>query len=172
MIRRPPRSTLFPYTTLQESHMKLLREHQDKYPDPDVLEMAWASADNLVEQEIAKSAKSDYSKSILQDFDTRRKKRNEWVKSQLERQGGNIASKITPDRVFGTLSEGEKRRILVAMADVASRVGERVAIILDEPLANLDEKNKALQIKALKRIQEEHAVALIIISHDIISALK
>lgn len=157
-------------TYFQESHMALFNEQMSRHQDKDMMEAAWTTADNLLEQEITK-LKSESSGSMLHDFKKLREKRNMWVKHKLHEQGGNIAD-ITPDRVFGTLSEGEKRRVIVAMADVATQVRKRVAVILDEPLANLDEKNKARQIEMLRRIQERQSVALIVISHDNIPALQ
>src|SRR2546427_3135522 len=47
MIRRPPRSTLFPYTTLFRSHgLNRMKRHRRAYPMPQ--RCSWAESDPLL----------------------------------------------------------------------------------------------------------------------------
>jgi ABC-type molybdenum transport system ATPase subunit/photorepair protein PhrA len=104
---------------------------------------------------------------MLQDLERLRTERSAWIEELLKQQEGNIADqKITAKRVFNTLSTGEQKRTLVALAEIASQTEKPTAVILDEPLSNLDYGNIALQIKTIRRIQEESSVAFIIVSHD------
>jgi energy-coupling factor transporter ATP-binding protein EcfA2 len=159
-----------------ESNEGMYEAHRRKN-DPLLTELAWKMADNLLEKEIEKLEKSEKGvfpktmESVLREI---RDQRNLWVSGCLSKQGGNIASEgIKPERVFSTLSAGEKRRMLVAVAEVAVLSRPRTAVILDEPLAHLDSKNRELQLRALKRIEEgKSPVALLIVSHENIEELE
>lgn len=159
-----------------DSNTKLYLEHGQKY-DPLLVELAWKVADNLLEKEVEKLEKSEkgvFPRKMEAALREIRDARNSWVASHLKEQGGNIAGNgVSPDRVFSTLSAGEKRRMLVAVAEVAVRTRQRTAVILDEPLAHLDSKNRQLQLQALRRIQESNPpVALLVVSHENIEELQ
>lgn len=158
------------------SNRQLYLQLKEKY-DPLLVDLAWKAADNLLEQEIEKIEKSEecvFPREMKQTLIDIRDVRNAWVLSHLKKQGGNIAeSRIHPERVFSTLSAGEKKRMLVTVAEASVQTRRRTAIILDEPLAHLDDRNRELQLKALQRIQEgDSPVALLIVSHQNIDELQ
>lgn len=159
-----------------EEHHELHLEHLGEY-NPTEVELAWKIADNLLESEIAKLEKQEigvFPESMLGTLIEIRLKRNEWIKTNLSLMGGNIAKKdIDGQRTFGSLSAGEKERLLVFIASLAAKSSHRTAIILDEPMAHLDNRNREYQLAVLARIQEmENSPALIIVAHDDADVLK
>ncbi len=67
------------------------------------------------------------------------------------------------DRPFPELSGGQRQRVLVARA----LAGEGKILILDEPLAGTDSESQDLIVKALGDYHEEHAVSVIMVTHDL-----
>ncbi|MGH9063583.1 MAG: energy-coupling factor ABC transporter ATP-binding protein, partial [Acidimicrobiales bacterium] len=66
-------------------------------------------------------------------------------------------------RRVDTLSGGQLRR--VALAGLLARRPRLV--ILDEPLAGLDEEGTQLVVTALARLRAEHGIATVVVSHDV-----
>ena len=199
-----------------------LYQEQQKKHDPLNVEVAWTMADNLLESEIMKieeNKPSIFPEIMHEDLKMLWTKRKTWIEDYLKEQGGNLTS-ITADRVFDTLSDGEKRRMIAEIAYWASKTKKRNLIILDEPLAGLDKgdtadkelhienllsflelkmqtqdaitleellvgldidtsdsesqntSNKELQIRTLRRMQDENNAALLLVSHDNIEELQ
>lgn len=61
-----------------------------------------------------------------------------------------------------TLSQGERKRLAVACAIVLNPL----ILILDEPTAGLDWKNKYNLLEYLKRVNDEEKITIILITHD------
>lgn len=72
------------------------------------------------------------------------------------------------ERSFKVLSGGEKQRVLLARAMCA---GEDM-LILDEPVTGLDPVVTESMYKAIKQLNEESGVTVIMVSHDIPAASK
>lgn len=160
----------------EQTHQDLFQAHLKKW-DRTMVEIAWRTADNLLETEIKKLEKGERAVfparmwAVLEEV---RSERNGWVQERLRRQDGNLARKrITPQRVYSTLSAGEKSSLNFEVAkSTIEETGVKV-IIFDEPLAHLDERNRKLQLERLRALQESNrAVALIIVSHGSLQELK
>jgi zinc/manganese transport system ATP-binding protein len=67
------------------------------------------------------------------------------------------------DARVGSLSGGEQQRVLIAHA----LVGQPRLLLLDEPLANLDISRGEEVVSLLARVAREHAIAVLISSHEI-----
>lgn len=140
-------------------------------------EVAWSTADNLLQKEINKlrnSEKCTFPIQMLEDLIELRSERNKWVDAWINQQNGNLLKEeVNSQRVLTSLSSGEQRRMMVAVANAEVEYGEKLAVIIDEPLANLDSKNRQLQIQRLRTMQNAQSpVALIIVSLDYIDELK
>lgn len=70
-------------------------------------------------------------------------------------------------RSFQDLSGGQQQRVLLARALCAT---EKI-ILLDEPVTGLDPLVTAEMYGIIKRLNEEHGIAVIMISHDIAGAV-
>lgn len=156
-------------------------EYQRQFTDtkfsPDLVEIAWGMPDGLLEAEIEKIENGEEGIFPLNMRDMIVKihdDRAQWVNDHLNAMGGNLAeSKVHAERVFEDLSDGEKKRMMTAIAAAACKAKAADVIILDEPLANIDEKNKKLELQALRSLQDMNKeMALIIISHEHISELQ
>lgn len=160
----------------REAHTDLLNDHCQKH-DLMLIEIAWQMADNLLDVEIKKiegGEKAVFPQKMLGVLQEIREIRNLWVNDKLKQQGGNVANKnVHAQRVFSSLSAGERRRLLVAVAEATAEVGQQTVLILDEPLAHLDGKNRQLQLNRLKALQEkDDPVALLIVSHENVEELQ
>lgn len=67
------------------------------------------------------------------------------------------------DRMPGQLSGGEKQRVAIGRALIAS---PRL-VLMDEPLASLDEARKAEILPYIERLRDEAAVPIVYVSHAI-----
>lgn len=72
------------------------------------------------------------------------------------------------DRMFSTLSGGEKQRVFIARAICQNTP----IILLDEPVSSLDLKHQLDILNLLKQIQLTQGRTIIIVLHDLSSALK
>ncbi|KKR33030.1 MAG: hypothetical protein UT63_C0025G0007 [Candidatus Gottesmanbacteria bacterium GW2011_GWC2_39_8] len=154
-------------------HQDLYKKHLEKNPKKYV-DLAWQTADNLLEQEIKKMRKGkrsvfpkDMLPVIIEIFEGRIK----WVNSLLKEAKGNLAKKdMNSERIFSSLSAGQKERLLVTVAVKTVESGKIKAVILDEPVGHLGEANRRLQIKELKAIQEK--APLLITTHEHVDQLQ
>ena len=64
---------------------------------------------------------------------------------------------------IGELSSGELQRVLIAWAIV----GRPDLLLFDEPTASVDMAGQRTVYELLRKLQEEHNLALILISHDL-----
>lgn len=66
------------------------------------------------------------------------------------------------DKLPGQLSGGQAQRVAIARAIVKNPQ----VLLLDEPLSNLDAKLKMSTILEIKRIQREHSITTLFVTHD------
>lgn len=71
-------------------------------------------------------------------------------------------------RKIGTLSGGQRQRVAIARGLVT----EPSMLIADEPTSMLDGSSKANLLRLLKGIQSENGFSMLIVTHDLASALK
>ena len=71
-------------------------------------------------------------------------------------------------RCFRELSGGQRQRTLLARA----LCGARKMLFLDEPVSGLDPKSTADMYGLVESINKEDNIAVVMISHDIVSAVK
>ena len=71
-------------------------------------------------------------------------------------------------RCFRELSGGQRQRALLARA----LCGARKMLLLDEPVSGLDPKSTADMYGLVENINKEDNIAVVMISHDIVSAVK
>ncbi len=81
------------------------------------------------------------------------------VEEMLEQVG---AASFADDRI-GSLSGGQRQRVLLAQA----LVGRPAAVVLDEPLANLDVRSEQEVAGLLGRVASDHGVAVLVSAHDV-----
>lgn len=140
--------------------------------------LAWNASDNLIEHEIKNMTlgkSSVFSNNMKEDLENMREKRIHVLSECLKSCEGNLStSRIYPERVFSTLSAGEKRRIITLLAHEMSKANQSIKmVILDEPLAHLDEENLNLQIHEIQKIQTlPNPPSVLIISHHFIEEIK
>jgi len=84
--------------------------------------------------------------------------RRERVRGMLEAVGLSAHARHRP----GQLSGGQQQRVAIARALAAA---PRL-VLADEPTANLDTQTGAAIIELMRQMQREHAVSIVICSHD------
>ena len=70
---------------------------------------------------------------------------------------------LLADRVFSTLSGGEAQRVHLA----AALAQQPKLLLLDEPTASLDLEHQLGIFELLRRIANQHAVAVVVVTHDV-----
>jgi peptide/nickel transport system ATP-binding protein len=88
--------------------------------------------------------------------------------AEIERRIAQVLDDVRLDRSYGSrypdeLSGGERQRIAIARAIVA----EPTLMLCDEILSALDVSVQASVIELLRRLRQEHRLALLFISHDL-----
>jgi zinc transport system ATP-binding protein len=73
-----------------------------------------------------------------------------------------IAAEVA-NRPIGTLSGGQFQRLLIAFA----LVGKPNVLVLDEPTAGVDAPGQEQLNEVVRRLQEEHGLTVLFISHDL-----
>ncbi len=69
----------------------------------------------------------------------------------------------TLSMTIGSLSGGQFQRLMVAFA----LIGSPTVLLLDEPAAGVDEPGQGRQNEAIRRVQNEAGVTVLLISHDL-----
>ena len=92
------------------------------------------------------------------------KKEKEKIKENMQKVGIENLAK----RCYRELSGGQQQRVLPARALVASSK----MILLDEPVAGLDPDATKDMYELIAKLNKEDGITVIMISHDITSALK
>ena len=84
------------------------------------------------------------------------------LKQRVDQLAGQFG--ITPllDRLPDMLSGGEKQRVALARALAA----QPKLLLLDEPLSALDESMRAEAVALLQRVQQEHALTVLHVTHS------
>ena len=72
------------------------------------------------------------------------------------------------DRRIGELSVGQQQRTLVARA----LIGEPDLLVLDEPAAGVDAAGEEVLNDLLERLNREHGISILIVSHDIGAVMR
>ena len=67
------------------------------------------------------------------------------------------------DKSFTDLSGGQRQKVLLARALVATKN----LLILDEPSNNLDKKSKKELYELVQKLNSEHGIAIIMVTHDL-----
>ena len=86
-------------------------------------------------------------------------KTKEFAKKNLQRTGAAELAK----KCYGELSGGQQQRVLLARALCST---EKL-LILDEPVANLDPKATNEIYALIDKLNKEHGITIIMVSHDI-----
>ena len=71
------------------------------------------------------------------------------------------------DRLFTTLSGGEKQRVIIAAALAQISSGQRAVLLLDEPTAALDLKYQLGVASLLRSLHAAHNLAVVVSTHDL-----
>jgi ABC-type cobalamin/Fe3+-siderophores transport system ATPase subunit len=85
------------------------------------------------------------------------------VEEALEATG----TRTLEDRLFGTLSGGEKQRVVIAGALAQVHSAKPGTLLLDEPTASLDLGYQLEVAALLRRLHDERGVAIVISTHDL-----
>lgn len=133
-------------------------------------ELAWNSSDALMELEIEKMKKGYFDvfpMGMLDSLEKMRLVRSKILQEILKKAQGNLFSEnVYPERVFATLSSGEKQRILVLLVVEKALQNQSRLVIFDEPLEHLDHENMIAQLNTIQKIQLfSSPPAMIVVSH-------
>jgi zinc/manganese transport system ATP-binding protein len=72
------------------------------------------------------------------------------------------------DQPMGRLSGGEQQRLILAQ----SLVGNPQILLLDEPLSNLDVRNRASIVQLLDDVRRRRALTVVLVAHDVNPLLR
>src|SRR3712207_2323970 len=154
MIRRPPRSTLFPYTTLFRSAMT-----------PGQL-ASWRSrhVGFVFQQFNLLPVLTAYQNVELPLLLTRlsKRERDERVRIALGVVGLDDRLQHYPRQLSG----GQEQRVAIARAIVA----DPTLVLLDEPTGQLDARSSQEVLALLGRLNDEFKKTIVIVTHDVHAA--
>ena len=166
MIRRPPRSTIFPYTTLFRSHK--VNGGRILFGDRDMT--------NVTSQErnvgvVFQSFALYPHMTVEQNIGFPLKLRKESA-SEIRRKVGEIADMVHISELLtrrpGELSGGQQQRVALARA----LIRRPDVLLLDEPLANLDATLRLEMRSEIRRIQQETGITAVLVTHDQTEAMS
>lgn len=80
----------------------------------------------------------------------------------------NLGISALSKRCYRELSGGQQQRVLLARALCSA--GK--ILLLDEPVAGLDPKATMDMYQIIKELNEKHGLAIVMISHDVLAAIK
>jgi putative ABC transport system ATP-binding protein len=89
-----------------------------------------------------------------------RKERHKRVNALLAEVGLSDMGSRRPDKLSG----GQRQRVAIARA----LVGNPKIVLADEPTGNLDSKTSKRIMEMMKGLNEEHKVAFIVVTHDLL----
>jgi len=101
------------------------------------------------------------SEQIGFGLEVRREKKNR-IREVVSRLAGELGIEHLLERKVHGLSGGERQRVALGRA---LAVEPRV-LLLDEPISALDEDMRADMMALLKRIQQEHAITVLHVTHS------
>ena len=171
MIRRPPRSTLFPYTTLFRSMAGAILK-----PTSGKVTIAGKNVTKLKEKDLP-SIRRKYIGFIFQSFNLITSLtalenvqlaanlvgiKNAYARDKAERILKNLNLAHRLHAVPAKMSGGEKQRVAIARAII----NNPKVILADEPTANLDSKTGHDVMTRLKNIAKKKHKSVLIVSHD------
>ncbi len=87
-----------------------------------------------------------------------RAQRRERLQAMFSEVGLTGLEKRRPDELSG----GQRQRVAIARA----LISEPMLVLADEPTANLDSKTGAQVMTLLRRLNEEHCVVFLVVTHD------
>ena len=163
-------------SNFQSKEIAFLQEAKKTYP-PLLVNLAEKSPDNLLEHEIKRLEKhqqSAFPLEMLEFLKELRERQITYIQSLLNGAGGNMSSeRMFPERIFSTLSMGERRRIGILLALETARSRKVKLVVLDEPLAHLDKTNMVHQVDGIREIQNHSTPpSIILISHHFVEEMK
>lgn len=93
-----------------------------------------------------------------------------WGRLRGSRQMGHVRAALKEcgalelsDKMYSELSGGQRQRVLIARALAA----QPEVLILDEPLAGIDITTQQSVLRLLKRLKDERALTIIMVSHRV-----
>ena len=89
-------------------------------------------------------------------------------KSQALMHMGKLGILELKDRCYRELSGGQQQRVLLARALCATQK----MLLLDEPVSGLDPKVTAEMYTLIEKINREDGITVIMISHDVVAAVR
>lgn len=140
-------------------------------------DLAWNSSDALLELEIQKMENGRFDifhSTMLASLKNLRTEREQRLSTLIKEARGNLSSEqINPQRVYGTLSSGEKQRLNTLLLMEKTLQQSTKLVIFDEPLEHLDEENMLYQMHMLQKIQNSvNPPALLIITHKHVEKIQ
>lgn len=164
----PPSARLIDiFATPLKKALQEIYDHSEKTFGSLLNELAWDSESVLIEQEVAlfeKEGRSVFPEKMMRTLKDIWEKRKAILETWLQSIFEN--NTVFPDRVFCTLSAGEQKRVINLLTLLVAQLDKEVKlVVLDEPLANLDEKSIARQIELLTEFQQKKAIPLFIVTH-------
>lgn len=164
------------FQKILEKRLSCYREELISLYGGELVELAWRAEDALVEHaidEMEKGSSPIFPIEMFSALKAMRSTRSRLVSELLQLGQGNLATqRMVPERTFATLSSGEKKRLMTLIVWQEAALFYPSLVILDEPLAHLDEASIEDQLKVIQEIRRlPNPPALLIISHTRVDLL-